>query len=235
MPSRATSPERVLTCAFCGRTSEEGLRIHSMAHKPNAAICDHCLMRMGEPAWRSGAGQNLRPPEMPPDYEYPLPGVRAPFYHRLLRVIPIERSHREGSFELTVVALEVYDESCLMSCWIQAVSDDPERRLIQPLAWVTFALSDDQGTVYSNGEGHSRGYRLSTTANGAGYYLGRIVYDFAPTLNPAARALNITVAELLWEHVENDQRGRQPVDEIVGAEGVPWSFTVDLTASTKQE
>lgn len=230
MPNRATSPERVLTCAFCERTSAEGLRIHSMAHKPSAAICDQCLMRMGEPAWQSSVGANPRPQEMPPDYQYPLPGQRTPFYHRLLRVIPIQRSHREGIFELTVVALEVYDESCLMSCWIQAVSDDPERRWIQPLAWITFSLSDDQGTVYSNGQGHSRGYRLSSTALGAGYYHGRIEYDFTPTLNPKARALNITVSEMLWEHVENVQRGRQPIDEIVGAEGIPWSFTVDLPA-----
>lgn len=233
MSSRGISADRIITCMFCERTSAEGLRMHSMARNPNAGICDHCLMRLGAQVWRADAGEHPRPPEMTPDYQYGLPGVRTPFYHRLLRVIPIQRSHREGIFELTVVALEVYDESCLLSCWIQAVSDDPERRLIQPLEWISLSLSDDQGTVYSIGQGNSSGRRLSSTAVGAGYFTGRIQCELTPTLNPEARALNITVAELLWEHVENDQRDRQPVDEIVGAEGIPWSFTVDLPASTR--
>lgn len=170
-----------------------------------------------------------QPPEMPRDYQYGLPNLQTPFYHRLLRVIPIQRSHREGVFELTVVALEIYDESCLMSCWLQAVSDNPDLRLIQPLSWATLSLSDDQGTVYSTGQGQSRGHRISNTNVGAGYFTGRIECEFTPTLNPAARALTITVSDLLWEYFEPGPSGPTR-DEILRAEGVPWSFRVDLPA-----
>lgn len=161
------------------------------------------------------------PPVSSPSDTYPLAGVPVPFYHRLLSVIPILRAHRHGAFELTVVSLEVYSDSVLLVLWVQAIPKVPDGAVVQPLAWVTITLADDQGTQYTGGQ------VVSTTNTGPGYYHGRVEYQFSPTLNPAAHELRVSVPELRWEYHEMDEAG-QPVRRVWGEEEPPWAFTLQL-------
>jgi hypothetical protein len=167
-----------------------------------------------------------RPPAPSPTDTYPLLGVPRPFYHQLLRVIPILQTHRHGAFELTVISLEVYSESLLLVLWIQAVPQVPDEAVVQPLAWVTITLTDDVGTEYSGGQ------MVSTTGTGPGYYHGRVEYAFSPTLNPTAHELRVRVPELRWEYHQHDASG-QPGPRLWGEElEPPWAFTLQLPPLT---
>lgn len=230
MADQAADAEHAASCAFCGRSSAEGLRLHMSGHNPLVAICEPCLFRMERWARRRGDDE----PDLPHASPQPLddsadsqPGGRAPFSRRLLRVIPIGRSYREGSCELTVIALEVYAESCVMTGWLRAVALSADERALQPLAWVTLSLSDDLGARYSTEQ------LASATSIDSGYFHGRLNYEFRPTLNPAARTLQVMVSELRWEHWERSA----PDDEAAlyrhwGEEGTPWGFTIDLAPPT---
>jgi hypothetical protein len=225
MPStseHADNPERTSTCAFCGQTSTESVRLVRSSQRPDVAICSDCVTTM-ERMVRHELGTRLsQPPAPSPSDAYPLIGVPRPFYHQLQRVIPIQQTHRQGAYELTVVSLEVYSESLLLVLWVQAVPQEPQEAVVQPLAWVTITLADDAGTEYSGGQ------VVSTTGTGAGYYHGRVEYQFSPTLNPAAHELRVRVPELRWEYYERDAAG-QPVRRLWGEETEPpWSFTLPL-------
>jgi hypothetical protein len=212
-------------CAFCGRTHSDDVRIVRSSAHPEAAICNVCLTHL-ERAMRPEIGTRLsHPPAPSPSYTYPLAGMPVPYYHRLLRVIPLLRAHQHGAFELTVVALEVYSESCLLVLWVQAVPKEVDLAVVQPLAWVTLALADDQGTEYTSG------HVVSTTNVGPGYYHGRVEYQFTPTLNPAARELQVSVPELRWEYREADTSDG-PGRLLWGEELPPWSFTLELPPQT---
>lgn len=180
----------------------------------------------------------VHPPAPSPSDTYPFVGLPTPYYHRLLRVIPILRAHRHGAFEVTVVSLEVYSESLLMVLWVHAIPKMPDGAVVQPLAWVTITLTDDQGTDYTVGQVMSRGgthytggQTMSTTNVGPGYYHGRVEYQLAPTLNPAAHELQVSVLELRWEYHETDASG-QPTRRVWGEEEPPWTFTLPLPPLT---
>jgi ClpX C4-type zinc finger len=224
----AGDTDRTASCAFCGQTSTESVRLVWSSQRPDVAICSDCVTTM-ERMVRRELGTRLRQPPAPsPTDTYPLIGVPRPFYHQLQRVIPILRTHRHGAYELTVVSLEVYSESLLLVLWAQAVPQDPqdpqepEGAVVQPLAWVTITLADDVGTEYSGGQ------VVSTTGTGPGYYHGRVEYQFSPTLNPAAHELRVSVPDLRWEYYERDASG-QPVRRLWGEETEPpWAFTLPL-------
>ncbi|PWT77062.1 MAG: hypothetical protein C5B60_03265, partial [Chloroflexi bacterium] len=214
-------------CAFCGQTSTESVHVVRSSQRPDAAICSDCVTRM-ERLVRSQLATRLpQPPAPSPSDTYPLIGVPRPFYHQLQRLIPILRTHRHGAYELTVVSLEVYSESLLLILWAQAVPQEPQEAVVQPLAWVTISLADDVGTEYSGGQ------VVSTTNVGPGYYHGRVEYQFSPTLNLDAHELRVSVPELRWEYFEMDESG-QPVRRLWGEETEPpWSFTLPLPPLTQ--
>lgn len=225
MSTAAGNTERTLTCAFCGQANTEGVGMVPSAHRPDVAICTDCLKNM-ERRRRLEVGTRLSHPPVPsPSDTYPLIGMPAPFYHRLLQVIPIQRTHRHGAFELTVVSLEVYRESVLLVLWVQAIPQAPEGAVVQPLAWVTLTLADDVGTEYIGGQ------VVSDTNFGPGYYHGRVEYQFSPMLNPDAHELQVSVPELRWEYHEMGESG-QPIRRVWGEEELPWAFALPLPPLT---
>jgi ClpX C4-type zinc finger len=224
---RAGDTDRTASCAFCGHTNTEGVRLIRGTQRPEVAICSDCVTNMERMVRRELGTRLSQPPAPSPSDTYPLIGVPRPFYHQLLQVIPILQTHRHGAFELTVVSLEVYSESLLLVLWIQAVPQEPEGVVVQPLAWVTMTLADDVGTQYSGGQ------MVSTTGTGPGYYHGRVEYSFAPTLNPAAHELRVRVPELRWEYYERGASGGLG-PRLWGEElEPPWAFTLPLPPLTK--
>ena len=223
----AGNPDHTPACAFCGQTSTESVRLVSSSQHPDVAICSDCVMNMERMVRREFATRLGQPPAPSPTDTYPILGVPRPFYHQLQRVIPILQTHRHGAYELTVVSLEVYSESLLLVLWAQAVPQEPQETVVQPLAWVTITLADDVGTEYSAGQ------VVSTTGTGPGYYHGRVEYQFSPTLNPDVHELRVSVPELRWEYFEADESG-QYVRRLWGEETEPpWAFTLPLPPLTQ--
>jgi hypothetical protein len=210
-------------CSFCGATNADGRRFVISTQQPGTAICDECLTHLERGVRQHADRRATYPPEISESYEYPLPGLPTPFYHRLLRVIPVLQSERHETFELTVVDLEVYSESFLMTCWLQALPKVPDGTIIQPLAWVTLSLSDDLGTQYTGGQS------VSTTSVGPGYYHGRVECQFTPTLKPEARKLQVHVPEIRWEFHQSHEAG-QSNPPLWGETESPWQFLIELPA-----
>jgi len=125
-----TTVDPNISCAFCDQTHADGVGLVTVSRRPDVAICYSCLTHL-ERAMRPEVGTRLsHPPAPSPSSTYPLAGVPVPYYHRLLRVIPLLRAHQHGAFELTVVALEVYSESCLMPLWVQAVPKEVDLAVV---------------------------------------------------------------------------------------------------------
>src|SRR5260221_6212626 len=100
-----TTVDPNIACAFCGQTQADGVGLVTTSRRPDVAICYRCLTHL-ERAMRPEVGTRLSHPPAPSPYStYPLAGVPVPYYHRLLRVIPLLRAYQHGAFELTVVAL----------------------------------------------------------------------------------------------------------------------------------
>lgn len=210
-----------LTCTMCGCSfAQEPSRRAIIAKQGRLVLCDLCVAIL-ERLRRETSERSSTPPIQTPSYRYPLRGT-PPFVHRLLRVIPIAQTYREGAFELTVVSLEVYEDSCLMPLWVQAVPKDVDIKFIQPQTHLTVQIRDDLGTVYVGESG------LRTGGIGAGYYYQRAEYRFSPTLNPAAQALHVDVPELRWEYFEQVHRNPGPGKRLWGDVDATWSFTVSL-------
>ncbi len=218
-----------LTCTMCGcsfaqEPSRRAIIAKShgnMAKQDDLVLCDLCVAIL-ERLRRESSERSSTPPIQTPSYRYPLGGT-PPFVHRLLRVIPLAQTYRKGAFELTVVSLEVYEDSCLMPLWVQAVPKDVDIKFIQPQTHLTVQIRDDLGTVYVGESGPRTG------GIGAGYYYQRAEYRFSPTLNPAAQALHVDVPELRWEYFEQDHRNPiVPGKRLWGDVDATWSFTVLL-------
>ncbi len=83
-----------------------------------------------------------------------------------------------------------------------------------PVPELELEVRDDRGRQYRNwGGGEQWGSHLE----------GRVEPIFTPALDPAARELRLTVAEVQWRTVRFREMG-----EIVAVDRGPWAFTVAL-------
>ena len=133
-----------------------------------------------------------QPPAPSPTDTYPILGVPRPFYHQLQRVIPILDAPAWGVRAHSSLAGGLQREPA-PGTWAQAVPQEPQETVVQPLAWVTITLADDMGTEYSGGQ------VVSTTSTGPGYYHGRVEYQFLADVNPDVHELRVSVPELRWD------------------------------------
>lgn len=145
-----------------------------------------------------------------------------PQLRQLKRVIPIAQSQQHDEILVTLLALEVYADGCVITTLLQAIPEPgiPLNRF--GVAWFTVTFRDDLGTSYS---GTLCG---SSSSSRGGCWQGRAACECTPTLDPGARKIWIDIAALRWERWQGEldgEGGLTPGETTLG----PWRFTVAVT------
>jgi hypothetical protein len=150
--------------------------------------------------------------------------VPPPLFRDLLSVVPIAEHQEHEGVTLTAVALEVYTDGSLLTLLLQRAPAAPDlREQFARLGEITVTMTDDHDNVYAGQlHGSSGSYR-------PGLWEERARCAFTSTLNPAARALRIEIADIRWHYAEETEQGepRRVPGEVRNG---PWIFSVRLPA-----
>lgn len=135
----------------------------------------------------------------------------------LERVVPIAQTKTQGSTELTLLSLEVYDDGFILHYQLRALEEEREVRpgvMIFPgHPEVIFEIRDDLGNEYKGFPGGA----------GGSHKQWRGEHRFTPRIDQKARTLHLRVEEVQWLAHGAGQRSRiQPG---------PWEFAVSLPRS----
>lgn len=156
--------------------------------------------------------------------------LHRPLLSDLLRVIGIGLTQEYEGLKLSLLALEVYADGCILTILLQR--DQPIRehddgdihRRIPILGQVAVTMTDDCGGEYTGAMGE-RG-----SSSGPGFWKGRSQFICMPTLDPAARELHIEIPTVTWQYMEETEQEdirKVPGETIYG----PWNFTIQLPAA----
>ena len=145
----------------------------------------------------------------------------------LLRVIPIGQTQQHEGMVLTLLALEVYADGCLLTVLMQrdqVASWMMGDRMAQPES-AKVTMADDCGGAYT---GRLDGLRSST---GLDFWQGRAECACTPTLDPAARELHVEISDVRWERWEETDQGelRRHEGEILDG---PWVYIFQFAPAT---
>lgn len=139
----------------------------------------------------------------------------------LLRVIPIAQTQQRGEVLITLLALEVYANGCVMTSLLRIAPGTVG--IHERFGYPSFklVLQDDRGTSYASTPQGASGY------NASDFWQGRAECSFLPTLDPLARELAIEIPELVWQRAawsEEGLTGHIPGETTPG----PWIFRVAI-------
>jgi len=144
----------------------------------------------------------------------------------LVRVIAIGQSQQHEELVLSLLALEVYADGCLLTTLLQRARAEPmpHDRLAR-LGQVTVTMTDDRGGVYT-GELY-----VGSSSSVPEFWQGRAQCACTPTLDPAARALRIEIPAVQWSYLDETEPGdlRWLPEEIMPG---PWIYSVRFPTTT---
>lgn len=135
-------------------------------------------------------------------------------FAHLIDVQPLLRTARDGDFALTIDSIERYEHGFVLVMWVEAAEG--------PLHVFEISAQDDAGNSYG-------GSTLAGYGSGSpeARWVNRVVYSFAPPLDPMARTLTLVIANarrlrlaLPWTQREDVVNG-------------PWEFAFDLTQASE--
>lgn len=153
-----------------------------------------------------------------------------PLLSDLLRVIGIGQTQEYAGLRLSLLALEVYADGCILIVLlqrtqpVQAPDDEDYQRRFPILGQVAVTMTDDCGGEYT-GAMAERG-----SSSQPGFWKGRGQFSCTPTLDPAAQELRIDIPTVTWQYMEEIEQGEMryvPGETIYG----PWSFTIQIPAA----
>ncbi|HKT37479.1 MAG TPA: hypothetical protein VJR48_03850, partial [Ktedonobacterales bacterium] len=125
-----------------------------------------------------------------------------PLLSDLLRVIGIGQTQEYEGLRLSLLALEVYADGCILTVLlqrdqpIQEHDDEDIHRRIPILGEVAVTMADDCGGEYT-GAMAERG-----SSSQPGFWKGRGQFPCTPTLDPAAQELRIEIPAVTWQYME---------------------------------
>ncbi|HEU4782037.1 MAG TPA: hypothetical protein VFS83_01725 [Ktedonobacterales bacterium] len=142
----------------------------------------------------------------------------------LLRVIAIGQSQEHEGLKISLLALEVYADGCILTILLQRAQAVPAAH--ERLGRIDVNITDDRGAVYA---GHMSDLHGSFEPD-ADYWEYRIRCTFTPTLDPGARELRIEIPSvqtgaLGWANAHRD--AQSPGVTTHG----PWRFSIQLPAA----
>ncbi|HEY1388457.1 MAG TPA: hypothetical protein VGF38_07925 [Ktedonobacterales bacterium] len=142
--------------------------------------------------------------------------------HELLRVIAIDQSQEHDGLKISLLILDVYDDSCQLKLLLRRAEAVPVPH--QRLQHADVSVTDDRGAVYVGDMSVLDG------RFGPDFWQHSNRYTFVPTLDPAARELRIEIPSvqtgaLGWTRAHID--ARSPGVTTHG----PWGFTIQLPAA----
>lgn len=140
-------------------------------------------------------------------------------WREVQRVIPVAQTQQQGEVEITMLAIEVYADGCVLTTSLRVVPGTPG--IPERFAHMEFmvTMADDRGGSYAGQVDAMR------TQSGPDFWQGRAECAVTPALAPNARELRIEIPELRWRRQETTENG---VTQMVPGEITPgpWRFTV---------
>jgi quinol monooxygenase YgiN len=139
-----------------------------------------------------------------------------PVQAELLRVLPIARQEVHTGVIIMLLSLESYSDSFVIQGRLRTEQEMPVSPGVHSFPSLDrLEARDDRGNDYhrhqQSGGGNTRDWRFS--------------YAFTPALDPAARALQIEIAELFWERFDHNTPERRHEREVQAG---PWTFSIPL-------
>lgn len=137
----------------------------------------------------------------------------------LRRVIPIAQTQGRDEVLITLLALEVYANGCVLTSLLRIAPGTTgiQERFGHPS--FTPVMTDDLGNSYA---GATRAVRMQS---GSDFWEGRAECICLPMLDPRARELHIEIPELAWDRAEWSEQGLTgyvPGETTPG----PWQFRI---------
>lgn len=143
----------------------------------------------------------------------------------LLRVIAVGQSQKHDGLVLTLLALEVYTDGCLLTVLLQRARSvqEPADQFAR-METVEVTMMDDQGGAYT---GELHGHSGSSWAD---FWQGRGQCICRPTLDPQARALRIEIPSIGWTYWKETEQGEMRTVPGELTKG-PWIFSIQYLSS----
>lgn len=151
-----------------------------------------------------------------------LPYRAWPTLRNRVRTIPVTQVRRRDGVELTLEALDLYDDGFALE--VRLTYRDQGRRVPEPI----FYVQDDRGGTYLWTPSPAAGNQSARTI-GPGQFRYEASLPFAPSLDPAAHDLVITVAQVRWRRLPSPSRvGWESAGSSDEALPGPMSFNISL-------
>ena len=148
------------------------------------------------------------------------PVVPPPTLETFVRVVAIGQTRRHTDLALTLLSTELYTDGFLLHMLLLLDKERPlppsrGRHTPSPVdvPRPTFVVSDDRGNEYSVWPSAWSGVRRKW----------RIVTQYSPALDPAARELRVAIPTLRWEGID-----QQPSRSTAEVQPGSWRFVIPL-------